>query len=94
MLFYPLNLRVFLVSVPLLSLWSKRYLIFYFSIMNVKLRYKGTNLGFFWNVLEPIKDFADSVMLILQGRMIKIGEPNEVIEKYKEISKNKQKNDL
>ena len=55
--FYPSKLRVFLVSVPLLSLWSKRSLIFYFSIMNVKLRYKGTNLGFFWNVLEPLFTF-------------------------------------
>jgi len=44
--------------------------------------------------LESIRDFADSVVLIHQGKMIKIGEPNEVIEKYKEISKNKQKNDI
>ena len=46
-----------MASFPLLSLWSKRSLIFYFSILNVKLRYKGTNLGFLWNVLEPLFTF-------------------------------------
>ena len=46
-----------MVSFPLLSLWDKRSLIFYFSKINVKLRYKGTNLGFLWNVLEPLLTF-------------------------------------
>ena len=46
-----------MVTLPLVNIWKKSHLIFYFSMMNVKLRYKGTNLGFLWNVLEPLLTF-------------------------------------
>jgi len=46
-----------LASLPIANIWEKRSLIFHFSLMNVKLRYKGTNLGFLWNVLEPLLTF-------------------------------------
>ena len=46
-----------MTSLPLAEIWDKRSLILHFSLMNVKLRYKGTNLGFLWNVLEPLLTF-------------------------------------
>ncbi len=46
-----------MVTLPLANIWEKRSLILHFSLMNVKLRYKGTNLGFLWNVLEPLLTF-------------------------------------
>jgi len=48
----------FLLSLPLINFWKKKKsLIFHFSLMGVKLRYKGTYLGFLWNVLEPLLTF-------------------------------------
>jgi ABC-type polysaccharide/polyol phosphate export permease len=46
-----------LVSLPLVNLWNKKTLIFQFSLIGVKLRYKGTYLGFLWNALEPLLTF-------------------------------------
>ena len=46
-----------MIAFPLLSLWDKKALVFNFSLIGVKLRYKGTYLGFLWNVLEPILTF-------------------------------------
>jgi len=46
-----------LVSVPLINLWNKRSLVFFFSIMNIKMRFKGTRLGFLWAALEPLFTF-------------------------------------
>ena len=46
-----------MTSLPLAEIWDKRSLILHFSLMNVRLRYKGTNLGFLWNVLEPLFTF-------------------------------------
>ncbi len=44
----------FVASLPLVNLWQKRSLIFHFSVMNIKLLYKGTYLGFVWAALEPL----------------------------------------
>jgi len=46
------------MSNNLMSIWKKRELIFHSALMNVKMRYKGTNLGFLWNVLEPLLTFV------------------------------------
>ncbi len=39
---------------PLVNLWNIREKILYFSILNIKQRYKGTYLGFAWTALEPL----------------------------------------
>lgn len=36
------------------NIWVTRNLIFHLAIMDLKLRYKGTFLGFLWSVLEPL----------------------------------------
>ena len=52
------KIESFLVSLPLIKLWDQRSLIFHFSLMHIKLRYKGTNLGFIWAALEPLFYFV------------------------------------
>jgi len=39
--------------IPLVSLWAKRSLIFQMALMNIKIRYKATQLGIIWTILEP-----------------------------------------
>lgn len=57
-------------KLPLIGIRSKSSVILYFSIINVKLRYKGTNLGFLWNALEPLLTF---LVLYAVFTSIKIG---------------------
>jgi len=38
----------------LIATGKSRQVIFYLSIVELKLRYRGTFLGFFWSVLEPL----------------------------------------
>lgn len=47
-----------MVSLPLINLWHNRSLVFEYSIMNMKLRYKGTYLGLLWAALEPLFMFV------------------------------------
>ncbi len=37
-----------------MKLWKYRELLLYMSILEFKLRYKGTFLGFLWSILEPL----------------------------------------
>lgn len=46
--------EAFLASLPLVNLWNKRSLIFQFSLLSLKSRYRGTFLGFLWAALEPL----------------------------------------
>jgi len=43
-----------LVSLPLIQLWKIRFLIFHFAILNLKIRFRNTYLGFLWAALEPL----------------------------------------
>jgi len=61
-----------LVSLPLINLWDRRSLILHFSLMNIKLRFKGTYLGLIWAVLEPI--FMFSILYVV---FTSIGETRE-----------------
>ena len=45
-------------SFPLVQLWNKRGLIFHFSVLNLKIRFKNTYLGFLWAALEPLFYFT------------------------------------
>ena len=47
----------FLTKLPLLGLRGKGNLVIQFAFINFKTKYKGTYLGFIWNVLEPILTF-------------------------------------
>ena len=46
-----------MVNLPLISLWSQRSLVFHLAVMNIKIRFRGTSLGFLWNALEPALTF-------------------------------------
>ncbi len=42
----------------IIDIWKSRDIIFHISIMDLKLKYKGTMLGFLWSVLEPLVQLA------------------------------------
>jgi len=46
-----------MVSIPLVKLWKIRSTIFHLALMNIKIRFKGTLLGFIWSGLEPLLTF-------------------------------------
>jgi len=46
-----------LVFFPIAKIWSKRSLIFHFAVLNLKMRFKSTYLGFLWAALEPMLYF-------------------------------------
>jgi len=46
-----------LASLPLVGLWDKRYLIFDFAVLNIKMRFKSTYLGVLWAAIEPLLTF-------------------------------------
>jgi len=46
-----------LISLPVVNLWKKRSLVFYFALMDIKIRFKGTKLGILWTALEPTLTF-------------------------------------
>ncbi|MCH8860607.1 MAG: ABC transporter permease [Thaumarchaeota archaeon] len=47
-----------MASFPLVNLWNKRQMIFHFAILNLKIRFKSTYLGFLWAALEPLFYFS------------------------------------
>lgn len=55
---------------PLISLWEKRSLILYFSILNLKLRFKGTYLGLLWAAIEPLIIFSILYTVIITIRSV------------------------
>jgi len=54
---------------PLVNLWDKRSLILHFSLLNIKLRFKGTYLGFIWAALEPLFIFSILYIVITSIRL-------------------------
>ncbi len=46
-----------MTSIPLVNLWSKRSLVYHFAKLNIKIRFKGTYLGFLWAAIEPTLTF-------------------------------------
>jgi len=59
-----------LASLPLVNLWSMRSLILHFALMNIKIRFKGTYLGFAWIAIEPTLTF---VILYIVFTNLRIG---------------------
>jgi len=52
-------------------------------------RKRGKTILYTTHILESIVNFSDRVLLLDQGKMIMLGDPKEVIEKYKELIKTK-----
>jgi len=42
---------------PLVNLWKIRSMIFHLAVLNIKMRFKNTYLGFLWAALEPLLYF-------------------------------------
>ena len=58
---------------PLVKLWSKRSLILHFALMNIKIRFKGTHLGFAWIAIEPTLTFI-LLYVVFTSIRIRMGE--------------------
>lgn len=46
-----------MITLPLVNLWKLRSLVFHFALMNIKIRFKATYLGFAWTAIEPTLTF-------------------------------------
>ena len=66
-----MNPKMTLLSLPLINLWKMHSLIVYFAILNIKIRFKGTYLGFLWTGLEPLLVF---ILLYTVFTSIRISE--------------------
>lgn len=53
---------------------------------------EGKTILYSTHSLGKIKDFADNVLLLNQGKKIMIGKPSEVLQKYNELIKKKKDN--
>ena len=60
------------INYEVISLWTKKTLIFHLSIMEIKMRYKESFLSFLWVILEPLFMF-----IILYVVFSNIREPRE-----------------
>jgi len=47
-----------LIFLPLANLWNNRTMVFHFAILNIKMRFQNTYLGFLWAALEPLLYFS------------------------------------
>lgn len=47
-----------MVHFPLVNLWNKKSVISHFAILNIKMRFQNTYLGFLWAALEPLLYFT------------------------------------
>ena len=46
-----------MVWLPIVNLWVTRTLILHLAVSNIKIRFKGTYLGFLWTGIEPLLTF-------------------------------------
>ncbi len=58
------------------SIWKSKSIIFYMSIMDLKLKYKGTMIGSFWSILEPLAQLG---ILFLVFNFLYASEENFII---------------
>ena len=63
-----------MASLPLLSLWSKRSLVFHFAIMNIKISFRGSYLGLFWTAVEPLLLFILMYIVFTNIRVVETHE--------------------
>ena len=62
-----------MASLPLVNLWSKRSLLLHFALKDIKVRFKGTYLGFAWIALEPTLIFI-LLYVVFTSIRIRTGE--------------------
>jgi len=62
-----------LASLPLVNLWSMRSLILHFALMSIKIRFKGTYLGFAWTAIEPTLTFV-ILYIVFTNLRFNVGE--------------------
>ena len=62
------------VSIPLVNLWNMRSMLFYFALMTIRTRFKGTFLGFTWAAIEPLLTF---IVLYIVFTSIKITDRSD-----------------
>lgn len=60
-----------MTSFPILSVLNNKALLLEFAILNIKVRYKGTHLGFLWTAIEPLLIF---VLLYVVFTSIRLGD--------------------
>jgi len=46
-------LKGLMVFFPVIDLWKNKSLVFYFSILSIRIRFRGTYLGLLWTAIEP-----------------------------------------
>jgi len=63
-----------LVFLPLVNVWDRRSIIFDFTLMNIKMRFKNTYLGILWAALEPLLYFS---VLYIVFSTIRIGRQED-----------------
>lgn len=56
------------------EVYSYRYLLRFLTVMDLKVRYRGSFLGFFWTLLNPLMLMA--VLSVVFSRIGRIDEPN------------------
>ena len=66
-----------MVSIPLVTLWKIRSTLLYLALMNIKIRFKGTFLGFIWSGLEPLLTFL--LLLLVFTSIRGTDDPNFAI---------------
>jgi ABC-type polysaccharide/polyol phosphate export permease len=64
-------------SLPLVHLWKIKSTVFYLALMNIKIRFKGTVLGFVWSGLEPLLTFL--LLLVVFTSIRGTDDPNFAI---------------
>ena len=58
---------------PILNLLGKRSLILELAMTNIKIRFKGTYLGFLWTALEPLLTFV-LLYIVFTSIRLRVGE--------------------
>ena len=69
-----------MVSLPLVQLWNIRSLIFHFSKLEIKRRYKESYLGFLWMALEPLFIFILLYVVFTPKRQTKLSPEIDAAE--------------
>ena len=62
-----------MVWFPIVNLLEKRSLILHLAVTNIKIRFKGTFLGFLWTGLEPLLTFV-LLYIVFTSIRIRVGE--------------------
>jgi len=65
------------LAIPLKNSWKHRSLLFHFSVINIKMRFKGTYLGLLWSAIEPALAFT-LLYVVFTTIRVRAGENFEI----------------